>query len=58
MLVSSINYQLNLGYVLTFLLAGSALVSIHMTHGTLRGLTLRLRPARPCLPASRPCWRW
>jgi uncharacterized protein (DUF58 family) len=45
MLVSSINYQLNLGYVLTFLLAGSGLVSIHMTHGTLRGLTLRLRPA-------------
>jgi uncharacterized protein (DUF58 family) len=47
MLVSSINYQLNLGYVLTFLLAGSGLVSIHMTHGTLRGLTLRLRPAAP-----------
>ena len=47
MLVSAINYQLNLGYVLTFLLAGSGLVSIHMTHGTLRGLTLRLRPAAP-----------
>ena len=47
MLVSSINYQLNLGYVLTFLLAGSGLVSIHLTHGTLRGLTLRLRPAAP-----------
>ena len=47
MLVSSINYQLNLGYVLTFLLAGSGLVSIHLTHGTLRGLTLRLRPATP-----------
>jgi uncharacterized protein (DUF58 family) len=47
MLVSAINYQLNLGYVLTFLLAGSGLVSIHMTHGTLRGLTLRLRPVAP-----------
>ena len=47
MLVSSINYQLNLGYVLTFLLAGSGLVSIHLTHGTLRGLTLRLRPVAP-----------
>jgi uncharacterized protein (DUF58 family) len=47
MLVSSINYQLNLGYVLTFLLAGAGLVSIHLTHGTLRGLTLRLRPAAP-----------
>ncbi len=47
MLVSAINYQLNLGYVLTFLLAGSGLVSIHMTHATLRGLTLRLRPPAP-----------
>jgi uncharacterized protein (DUF58 family) len=44
MLLASVNYQLNLGYVLTFLLAGSGLVSIHQTHGTLRGLTLRLRP--------------
>lgn len=47
MLVSAINYQLNLGYVLTFLLAGCGLVSIHLTHGTLRGLTLRLRPVAP-----------
>jgi len=47
MLVSSINYQLNLGYVLTFLLSGSGLVSIYLTHGTLRGLTLHLRPAAP-----------
>jgi uncharacterized protein (DUF58 family) len=44
MLVASINYQLNLGYLLTFLLAGSALVSMHLTHGTLRGLTLRAKP--------------
>jgi uncharacterized protein (DUF58 family) len=47
MLVASINYQLNLGYVLTFLLAGAALASMHMTHGMLRGLTLRPRPAAP-----------
>lgn len=47
MLVASINYQLNLGYVLTFLLAGAGLVSMHLTHGTLRGLTLHLRPAQP-----------
>jgi uncharacterized protein (DUF58 family) len=47
MLVASINYQLNLGYVLTFTLAGSGLVSMHLTHGTLRGLTLHLRPLRP-----------
>jgi uncharacterized protein (DUF58 family) len=47
MLVASINYQLNLGYMLTFLLAGSALVSMHLTHGTLRGLTLRVKPPAP-----------
>ncbi len=44
LLLASINYQLNLGYVLTFLLAGSGLVSMHVTHATLRGLTLHLRP--------------
>ena len=44
LLLASINYQLNLGYVLTFLLAGAGLVSMHLTHGTLRGLTLHLRP--------------
>lgn len=43
LLVASINYQLNLGYALTFLLAGSALASMHMTHGSLRGLTLHAR---------------
>ncbi|CAN5646355.1 DUF58 domain-containing protein [soil metagenome] len=47
LLIASINYQLNLGYVLTFLLAGSGLVSMHVTHNTLRGLTLHLQPATP-----------
>ncbi len=47
LLVASINYQLNLGYALTFLLAGCGAVSIHVTHNTLRGLTLRLRPVVP-----------
>ena len=47
LLVASINYQLNLGYALTFLLAGCGAVSIHLTHNTLRGLTLRLRPVAP-----------
>lgn len=47
LLVASINYQLNLGYALTFLLSGSALVSMHITHNTLRGLTLYLRPVTP-----------
>lgn len=47
LLLASINYQLNLGYVLTFLLAGSGLMSMHLTHGSLRGLTLHLRPTAP-----------
>ena len=42
LLVASINYQLNLGYLLTFLLAGSAVVGMHVCHATLRGLTLIL----------------
>src|SRR5580765_4027161 len=47
LLLASINYQLNLGYVLTFLLAGSGVVSMHLTHATLRGLTLHLKPIAP-----------
>lgn len=53
MLLASINYQLNLGYVLVFLLAGAAAVSMHITHGMLRGLTLRLKPGAPG-PAGDP----
>ena len=45
--MASINFQLNLGYALTFLLAGSAIVSMHMTHATLRGLQLHLAPLTP-----------
>ena len=44
LLVASINYQLNLGYLLTFLLAGTALVGMHVCHGTLRGLSFSLVP--------------
>jgi len=47
LLVASINYQLNLGYLLTFLLAGSAVVGMHVCHGTLRGLTMILTPPDP-----------
>ena len=52
LLLASINYQLNLGFVLTFLLAGSGAVSMHLTHGTLRGLTLHLRPVAPAFAGS------
>lgn len=44
LLVASINFQLNLGYLLTFLLTGSAAVGVHLCHATLRGLTLHLAP--------------
>jgi uncharacterized protein (DUF58 family) len=47
LLVGSINYQLNLGYLLTFLLAGSAAVGMHVCHATLRGLTLNLMAPQP-----------
>lgn len=47
LLLAAINYQLNLGYVLVFLLAGSAVVGMHITHGTLRGLTLHLSETEP-----------
>ncbi len=42
LLVASINYQLSLGYLLTFLLAGTALAGMHVCHGTLRGLAMNL----------------
>jgi uncharacterized protein (DUF58 family) len=42
LLIASINYQLNLGYLLTFLLAGCALVGMHVCHATLRGLAMNL----------------
>ena len=47
LLVASINYQLNLGYLLTFLLAGCGLVGMHVCHGNLRGLTLHLSAPAP-----------
>src|SRR5690606_3918739 len=42
LLIAAINYQLNLGYLLTFLLAGSAAASMVLGHGNLRGLQLSL----------------
>jgi uncharacterized protein (DUF58 family) len=53
LLLTSINYQLNLGYLLTFLLAGSALIGMHVGHGTLRGLTLSLLAPEPQFAGSK-----
>jgi len=47
LLIGSINYQLNLGYLLTFLLAGCAAASMVISHGTLRGLGLHLQAPQP-----------
>lgn len=47
LLVASINYQLNLGYLLTFLLAGCAVVGVYVCHANLRGLTLHLAAPAP-----------
>lgn len=47
LLLGSINYQLSLGYLLTFLLAGSTVSAMHLTHRNLRGLRLRLHAPAP-----------
>ncbi|MCD8515497.1 MAG: DUF58 domain-containing protein [Burkholderiaceae bacterium] len=44
LLVGSINYQLNLGYLLTFLIAGCAVIGMHVAHNNLRGLQLNVQP--------------
>jgi hypothetical protein len=44
LLLGAINYQLNLGYLLCFVLAGVAGVSMHSSHATLRGLRLTMAP--------------
>ena len=47
LLIGSINYQLNLGYLLTFLLAGCAAAGMVVSHNTLRGLRLHLQEPKP-----------
>lgn len=44
LLIGSINYQLNLGYLLTFLLLGCAAAGTHLAHANLRGLVLTAPP--------------
>ncbi|PND36330.1 DUF58 domain-containing protein [Paucibacter aquatile] len=47
LLLASINEQLSLGYLLTFLLGGAGLASMHSTHGNLQGLKLELKAPEP-----------
>ncbi|MBS7781194.1 DUF58 domain-containing protein, partial [Acidovorax sp. CCYZU-2555] len=53
LLLASINYQLNLGYLLTFLLAGSAAAGMLVGHANLRGLVLQLLPPAPVFAGQR-----
>lgn len=53
LLLASINFQLNLGYVLTFLLAGSALASVWLGHQNLRGLQLQIQALAPVFQGER-----
>jgi uncharacterized protein (DUF58 family) len=52
LLLASINYQLNLGYLLTFMLSCSALAGMHIGHGTLRALRLTLIAPTPQFAGS------
>lgn len=47
LLIASVNYQLSLGYLLTFLLAGSVAASVGLAHANLRGLQLHALPPAP-----------
>ncbi|RQO63511.1 DUF58 domain-containing protein [Paucibacter sp. KBW04] len=47
LLIASINDQLSLGYLLTFLLTGAGLASMQLTHANLRGLSLDLKAPEP-----------
>ena len=53
LLLASINYQLNLGHLLTFSLASAGLVALHATHAALRGLELELVSAEPVFAGER-----
>jgi uncharacterized protein (DUF58 family) len=57
LLVASINYQLNLGYLLTFLLAGSVAVGMYTGHNTLRGLAMHLAAPEPHYAGSAAVFR-
>lgn len=53
LLIASINFQLNLGYALTFLIAGSALSSLWWGYRNVHGLQLRLGDLQPTFQGDR-----
>ena len=54
MLAGSMNYNNNLAFALTFLLAGIGIVAIYHTHRTLSGLRVQYLGAAS--PATTSCW--
>lgn len=53
LLIASINFQLNLGYALTFLITGSALASVWLGHRNVYGLQLQLGALHPVFQGDR-----
>ncbi len=47
MLLVSMNYNISLGFILTFLLASLSIVSIFHSFGNLAGLTVQIEPVKP-----------
>jgi uncharacterized protein (DUF58 family) len=52
LLIASINDQLSLGYMLSFMLAGAGLASMQKTHANLSGLSLDLKAPEPVFAGS------
>lgn len=55
LLVTSINYQLNLGFLFTFLLGSSVAVATYMTQANLQGLKLQLLSAPAVFANQNAC---
>lgn len=53
LLLASINFQLNLGFALTFLIAGSALSSLWVGYRNVQGLQLQLGSLQPTFQGER-----
>lgn len=56
LLLSSINYQLSLGFFLTFFLAAVTWVALHLTFSNQAGLQLRALKAEPVFAGERACF--
>ena len=56
MLVGSINYQINTGYALVFLMAGTALVSMLHTFGNMIGLNIGTGTPEPVFAGETACF--